>query len=107
MHPTYAAIYRMVREIPRGRVATYGQIAQLCGLFGRARQVGYALHALPPGSPVPWQRVLNARGALSLADAAGGHQRLLLTAEGVDFDARGRVDLRRFQWRPRVRASSS
>lgn len=101
MHPHYAAIYRVVREIPRGRVATYGQIALLCGLTGRARQVGYALHALPPGSPVPWQRVLNARGELSLADAAGERQRLILTGEGVEFDERGRVDLRRFQWRPR------
>jgi alkylated DNA nucleotide flippase Atl1 len=65
----------VIREVPRGRVATYGQIALLCGLAGRARQVGYALHALPPGSPVPWQRVLNARGELSLAAAAGDRQR--------------------------------
>ena len=101
MHPHYAAIYRAVREIPRGRVATYGQIALLCGLAGRARQVGYALHALPSGSPVPWQRVLNARGELSLAAEAGDRQRRLLTGEGVEFDERGRVDLRRFQWRPR------
>lgn len=101
MHPHYAAIYRVVREIPRGRVATYGQVALLCGLAGRARQVGYALHALPPGSPVPWQRVLNARGELSLGAAAGGRQRIILSGEGVEFDERGRVDLHRFQWRPR------
>ena len=101
MHPSYAAIYRQVRAVPRGRVATYGQIAQLAGLPGCARQVGYALHALPPGSTVPWQRVLNARGELSLADESGDRQRGLLAAEGVEFDARGRVDLKRFQWRPR------
>lgn len=100
MHPHYAAIYRAVREIPRGRVATYGQIALLCGLTGRARQVGYALHALPPGSTVPWQRVLNARGELSPADTVGDRQRLMLFGEGVEFNERGRVDLRRFQWRP-------
>lgn len=101
MHPHYAAIYRVIRGIPRGRVATYGQVALLCGLPGRARQVGYALHALPHGSPVPWQRVLNARGELSLDDEAGERQRKLLTGEGVEFDERGRVDLRRFQWKPR------
>lgn len=101
MHPHYAAIYRTIRGIPRGRVATYGQIALLSGLAGRARQVGYALHALPPGSPVPWQRVLNARGEISLDDEAGDRQRRLLTSEGVEFDERGRVDLRRYQWRPR------
>ena len=101
MHPHYAAIYRVIRGIPRGRVATYGQVALLCGLPGRARQVGYALHALPHGSPVPWQRVLNARGELSLDAEAGERQRKLLTAEGVVFDERGRVDLKRFQWKPR------
>ena len=105
MHPHYAAIYRAiyqaVRGVPRGRVATYGQIALLCRLPGRARQVGYALHALPAGSPVPWQRVLNARGDVSLAHEAGQRQRRLLAAEGVEFDERGRVDLRGFQWKPR------
>ena len=101
VHPHYAAIYRAVRGVPRGRVATYGQIALLCGLPGHARQVGYALHALPHGSPVPWQRVLNARGDISLDHEAGERQRRLLTAEGVEFDERGRVDLRRFQWKPR------
>lgn len=101
MHPHYAAIYRLVRGVPRGRVATYGQIAALCGLPGRARQVGYALHALPHGSPVPWQRIVNARGAISLGHQAGAHQRQLLAADGVELDERGRIDLRRFQWRPR------
>ena len=101
MHPHYAAIYRAVRGVPRGRVATYGQIALLCGLPGRARQVGYALHALPAGSPVPWQRVLNACGDVSLGHESGQRQRRLLAAEGVEFDERGRVDLRRFQWKPR------
>ncbi len=101
MHPTYAAIYKVVRAVPRGRVATYGQVALLAGLPGCARQVGYALHALPPGSKVPWQRVLNARGELSLGDESGARQRQLLGEEGVEFDARGRVALARFQWRPR------
>ena len=102
MSPTYARIYAAVRRIPRGRVATYGQIAELAGLPGHARQVGYALHALPADSTVPWHRVLNARGALSLRREAGAEltQRLLLEREGVRFDAGGRVDLARVRWRP-------
>lgn len=99
----YARIYAVVRRIPRGRVATYGQIAELAGLPGHARQVGYALHALPERSVVPWHRVLNARGTLSLRRASAGEidQRLRLEREGVRFDASGRVALERLRWRPR------
>lgn len=102
MSPTYARIYEVVRRIPRGRVATYGQVADLAGLPGHARQVGYALHALPRGTTVPWHRVLNARGALSLRPSSGGEitQRLRLEREGVRFDAAGRVALERIRWRP-------
>ncbi|HEY9505156.1 MAG TPA: methylated-DNA--[protein]-cysteine S-methyltransferase [Gemmatimonadales bacterium] len=101
--PAYSRIYAVVRRIPRGRVATYGQVAELAGLPGHARQVGYALHALPRGTTVPWHRVLNARGALSLRKSPGGEitQRLLLEREGVRFDARGRVNLARVRWGPR------
>ena len=94
MHPDYARIYAAVQRIPRGRVATYGQIAALADLPRRARQVGYALHALPPGSPVPWQRVVNARGEVSLPGLAGARQRELLAAEGVEVGASGRIDLK-------------
>lgn len=92
----------MVRRIPRGRVATYGQVASLAGLPGHARQVGYALHALPEGSPVPWQRVVNARGEISPRAIPGweGFQRCLLEAEGIAFDAAGRLDLERHRWDP-------
>lgn len=106
MHPDYARIYGAVARIPRGRVATYGQIAALAGLPGRARQVGYALHALPEGSPVPWQRVVNARGEISLPGHAGARQRALLRAEGVELDPAGRIDLARHGWRPRVRPAA-
>lgn len=91
----------MVRRIPRGRVATYGQIARLAGRPNHARQVGYALHALSGATAVPWQRVVNARGAISLRPMHGGiSQRILLEGEGLTFDARGRVSLKRFGWRP-------
>ncbi len=98
----YPRIYAVVRRIPVGRVATYGQVAALAGLAGHARQVGYAMHALPAGSKVPWQRVINARGEVSpRADGGSEHyQRHLLEEEGVVFDLRGRVDLRRFRWQP-------
>ncbi len=93
----------MVRQIPSGRVATYGQVAALAGLPGHARQVGYALHALPEGSDVPWQRVINSRGEVSLRGEEldyAGYQRHLLEGEGVRFDAAGRVDLELFRWEP-------
>ncbi|HEX8318240.1 MGMT family protein [Longimicrobium sp.] len=100
----YARIYAAVRKVPRGRVATYGQIATLAGLPGHARQVGYALHALKDGR-VPWHRVVNAQGCISArADEPGGSllQRMRLEQEGVEFDARGRIDLRRFGWKLRI-----
>ncbi len=87
-------------------MATYGQVALLAGLWGHARQVGYALHALhglDAGSEVPWHRVINARGEVSLRSVPGWErlQHQLLEAEGVHFDARGRVALARFRWCPR------
>ena len=93
--------YEVVREIPEGRVATYGQVAALAGYPGHARQVGYALHALPGDDhDVPWQRVINAKGEVSPRSEPEyeGLQRAMLEAEGVLFDARGRVDLERFRW---------
>lgn len=98
---TYQRIYSVVRRIPRGRVASYGQVAAEAGLTNAARQVGYALHALPGGSTVPWHRVVNAQGAVSLRDHHALTQRMLLTREGVRFDAKARVDLARFGWAPR------
>lgn len=98
----YERIYAVVARIPRGRVATYGQVAALAGLPGRARQVGYALHATPPTVRIPWQRVVNAQGTISLRPGPGGDlQAALLQAEGVDLDDRGRIELARFQWQPR------
>ena len=101
---SYQRIYAVIRRIPRGRVATYGQIATLAGLDGHARQVGYALHALPSGSGVPWHRVVNSFGEVSRRSDSDSDelQVELLMAEGVVFDTAGRIDLRRFRWRVRA-----
>jgi methylated-DNA-protein-cysteine methyltransferase-like protein len=100
---TYSRIYKIVRRIPRGRVATYGQIAELAEMEGRSRQVGYALHRLPASIDIPWHRVVNARGEVSPRSGGDSHelQRLLLESEGIRFDARGRIDLKKYRWRPR------
>lgn len=102
---TYQKIYAMVLKIPRGKVASYGQIAKLAGLPGRARQVGYAMYALPKGTTVPWQRVINAQGRVSRRRVAGADltQRMLLEREGVRFGLSGRVDLNRFGWKAGLR----
>jgi methylated-DNA-protein-cysteine methyltransferase-like protein len=97
--PTYDRIYAVVRMIPAGRVATYGQVASIVGNC-TARMVGYALAALSPGSEVPWQRVINAQGKISLRanSAENALQRQLLEEEGIQFDSQDRVNLRRFRW---------
>ncbi|MEP7066896.1 MAG: methylated-DNA--[protein]-cysteine S-methyltransferase [Gemmatimonadota bacterium] len=101
---TRQRIYEQVRKVPRGKVATYGQIAELAGLEGQARQVGYAMAAVPSSSTVPWHRVINAQGRVSMRAAGPGStiiQQQLLEREGVVFDDGGRVSLARFRWKPR------
>ena len=100
MNPFYHRIYRVVRYIPKGRVATYGVVARLAGRPGAARTVGWALSALPEESDVPWWRVLNAAGRISLSGADHGSvvQRALLLREGVKFAAGGAVNLAVFGW---------
>ncbi len=93
----YERIYGVVSRIPKGRVATYGQIAHLAGIPKGARQVGYAMAALGRGTPrpdVPWHRVVNAKGESSI----GGEQITRLEAEGVVFDEKGRIDLKVDGW---------
>jgi len=104
----WKAVYRVVRRIPAGRVATYGQVAALAGMPGAARQVGWALHASKEEDDVPWQRVINARGEISprAFHEIQDLQRSLLQSEGVDFNQNGRVDLARFSWQPRNRVKA-
>lgn len=94
-------IHAAVRRVPRGKVATYGQIARLAGLPGRSRLVGRVLGALKDGAAVPWHRVLGASGRVSARgdERSEGLQRARLAREGVVFRKSGRVDLERFRWR--------
>ncbi len=100
MNPFYHRIYRVVRQIPKGRVATYGVIARLAGRPGAARTVGWALAALPDESDVLWWRVINAAGRISLSahDHSAVVQRALLLREGVRFAPGGAVNLRLYGW---------
>jgi methylated-DNA-protein-cysteine methyltransferase-like protein len=99
----YSEIYEVVARIPRRRVATYGQIAELAGIPGQPRRIGYALSALTGNAGIPWHRVINAKGMISSRSGSGPDklQRRLLQKEGIVFDSSGRIDLSRFQWRPR------
>jgi methylated-DNA-protein-cysteine methyltransferase-like protein len=98
----FDAIYALVRQIPRGKVASYGQIAALLGHPRAARTVGWALASLSDRQEedVPWQRVINSQGRISIRHLrhAADEQRALLEAEGIEFDPRGTIDWRRFGW---------
>ncbi|MBI2432020.1 MAG: MGMT family protein [Candidatus Hydrogenedentes bacterium] len=98
----YEAVYRIVRTIPKGRVMTYGQIATLLGQPRAARAVGYAMKASGRHDDVPWQRVINSRGSISAKSEVERPmlQRVLLEAEGVEFDATDTCDLKRYRWEP-------
>ena len=98
----YDAVYTLVRDIPAGRVMTYGQIATILGAPRAARAVGYALRALPEGTDVPWQRVINSRGGVSARGETGrpSLQYELLDEEGVLFGSDDRCDLGVFRWEP-------
>jgi methylated-DNA-protein-cysteine methyltransferase-like protein len=100
MNAQHAAFIAVVRSIPEGWVMSYGMVARAAGLPRHARHVGQALKALPPGSGVPWWRVVNGEGSISARgwDGSDERQRLLLEEEGVQFQESGRIDLRRFAW---------
>lgn len=101
MANTYELIYAVVRLIPHGQVATYGQVAELAGLVGKPRVVGYALYRVTDGDDIPWHRVVNARGEVSRSPHRNGTddlQQSLLEAEGILFDSSGKFDLEKYRW---------
>ena len=101
------ALYQLVRRIPKGKVATYGQLAKLIGKPRHARHVGNALGNTPENIKIPWHRVVNAQGRISLRrtnwqSGSDDLQRILLEAEGVVFDESGKIRLRDYQWKPKT-----
>lgn len=103
---TYEDIYAIVRQIPSGKVATYGQVAELANLYGKARLVGYALYRVDTrSSDIPWHRVINAKGEISYSPLRNGHdylQRSLLEAEGIKLSSEGKINLREYLWQARL-----
>jgi methylated-DNA-protein-cysteine methyltransferase-like protein len=93
------AIYLVIHSIPKGKVATYGQIAAIAGLPGKARMVGKILSRLPQGSAIPWHRVINAAGKVSLPEGSDGYevQQRRLKQEGIGFNG-SRIKLKIYQW---------
>ena len=98
----YPKIYEVVKLIPYGKVATYGQVADLAGLMGKPRVVGYALYRVTSTTDIPWHRVINAKGEVSRSSLRDGNddlQQLLLQEEGITF-TKGKIDLRQYRWQP-------
>lgn len=97
----YTAVWAAVKKIPRGKVATYGQIATLAGYAKQPRLAGYAMANCPPDAKIAWHRVINAQGKISFPPRSTAYrkQRALLENEGVVFIG-GRVDLTRYRWKP-------
>jgi methylated-DNA-protein-cysteine methyltransferase-like protein len=93
-------VYAVVKTVPDGAITTYGDVAAALGNPRLARQVGWALAALPSDTDVPWQRVINSKGAISFRGEFGRaeEQRRRLASEGVDFDESGRCDLEDHRW---------
>ncbi|HKP45084.1 MAG TPA: MGMT family protein [Pyrinomonadaceae bacterium] len=100
-------VYRIVRSIPRGRVMTYGQLAEILGDGYTPRTVGFVMHG--SGDETPWHRVINAQGGCSTGRIAlpSDKQQRMLEAEGVEFNSRGRCDLQLYLWIPGPRASNT
>ncbi|AJR07862.1 hypothetical protein C9J03_21765 [Photobacterium gaetbulicola] len=91
-------IYTQVHQIPHGKVATYGDIAKFAGFPGYARQVGRLMATLPDGSTLPWHRVVNAKGEISLTGLDLQRQRRKLLDEGVEVSDAGRLKLSQYRW---------
>ncbi len=97
MSTIYPEIYAVINAVPAGQVVSYGAIAKIVGCG--PRQVGYALRALPQDTKLPWFRVINSSGKISLPKGQGYEtQQQLLEQEGVEFNLNGRIDIKRFGW---------
>ena len=99
----YRKIWETINRIPVGKVATYGQIAKIAGLGAHARLIGYALHNLPHNSTVPWHRVINSKGEISLSKESGlyYYQKTLLEQENIIFNS-NKIDLEKYSWQPEL-----
>ena len=97
-------VYLKVSEIPHGKIATYGQIADLIYAYGNARQVGWALRRLKLPSTIPWHRVINSKGEISMSLSRKGTdwiQKELLIKEGIKFNSKMKIDIKKYLWRPK------
>ncbi len=100
----YKKVYLTVSKIPHGKVATYGQIAELIYAYGRARQVGWALRRLKLPSNIPWHRVINSKGLITMSVSRQGTdwmQKELLVNEGIKFNSKMKIDIKKYLWRPK------
>lgn len=94
-------VKKIIKSIPSGKVSTYGQVAMLAGNYRAARQVAWVLHSSSDADPLPWHRVINRQGRISLPPGEGyEEQRALLETEGIEFGEDGQIDLNRFLWTP-------
>ena len=102
-NPFYQKVYLTVSKIPSGKISTYGQIADLNYAYGRARQVGWALRRLKLPSNIPWHRVINSKGEITMRISRNGTdwmQKKLLINEGIKFDSRMKIDIKKYLWIP-------
>ncbi|EHV9705909.1 TPA: DNA base-flipping protein [Vibrio parahaemolyticus] len=93
-------IFAVIHQIPKGKVSTYGEIAKMAGYLGYARHVGKALGNLPEGSKLPWFRVINSQGKISLKGRDLDRQKQKLEAEGIEVSEIGKIALRKYKWQP-------
>lgn len=101
MTPLYDRIVKVIQQIPTGKVATYGQIAHLAGNPRASRTVSFVLHSSSSKLKLPWHRVINSKGSISLPKGGGFEkQRDLLLKEGIALDEKGHIDLKRYGWKP-------
>ncbi len=93
-------IFAVIHQIPHGKVATYGQVAKLAQYPGYARHVGKALSQLPQGTKLPWHRVINSKGEISLKGDDFLRQKARLVEEGIQISIKGKISLKQYAWRP-------